>query len=83
MKEMLISLDYEVIYPISNSEEVTIIQVIPKKMGIIVIKTDKNELISPRVQSRWRICIDYRKLNAATQKYHFLLLFLSKMIERL
>ncbi|GKE32270.1 reverse transcriptase domain-containing protein [Tanacetum coccineum] len=31
----------------------------------------------------WRVCIDYRKLNEATQKDHFPLPFMDKMIERL
>jgi len=30
-----------------------------------------------------RVCIDYRKLNAATRKDHFLLSFLDQMLERL
>nr|GFC16763.1 reverse transcriptase domain-containing protein [Tanacetum cinerariifolium] len=31
----------------------------------------------------WRVCIDYRKLNEATQKDHFLLPFMDQMLERL
>ncbi|XP_019435123.1 PREDICTED: uncharacterized protein LOC109341637 [Lupinus angustifolius] len=31
----------------------------------------------------WRVCIDYRKLNAATRKDHFPLPFMDQMIERL
>ncbi|MBZ2164344.1 reverse transcriptase family protein, partial [Alteromonas stellipolaris] len=31
----------------------------------------------------WRVCIDYKKLNAATRKDHFPLLFMDQMLERL
>nr|GEU76852.1 reverse transcriptase domain-containing protein [Tanacetum cinerariifolium] len=31
----------------------------------------------------WRVCVDYRKLNEATQKGHFLLPFMDQMLERL
>ncbi|GJZ04806.1 reverse transcriptase domain-containing protein [Tanacetum coccineum] len=32
---------------------------------------------------RWRVCIDYRKLDEATTKYHFPLPFIDQMLERL
>ena len=35
------------------------------------------------MQTRWRVCIDYRKLNAMTRKDHFPLLFIDQMLERL
>jgi len=72
-------LDHGIIYPISDSEWVSSIQVVPKKTGIIVIRNDKNELVPTRVQSGWRVCIDYGKLNAATMKDHFSLPFLDRM----
>ncbi|GKB87873.1 reverse transcriptase domain-containing protein [Tanacetum coccineum] len=31
----------------------------------------------------WRVCIDYRKLNDATRKYHFPLPFMDQMLKRL
>ena len=70
-KELLKLLDYGIIYPISDSEWVSLVQVVPKKTGITVIRNDKNELIPTRVQSRWHVCIDYNKLNAAARKDHF------------
>ena len=35
------------------------------------------------MQTRWRVCIDYHKLNAMTRKDHFPLLFIDQMLERL
>ncbi|KAJ9553663.1 hypothetical protein OSB04_017708 [Centaurea solstitialis] len=43
----------------------------------------KNELIPTRVVSGWRICMDYRRLNKATQKDHFPLPFVNQMLDRL
>ena len=82
-KEVLKWLDHDIIYPISDSEWVSPVQVVPKKTGITVVKNDKDELIPTRIQSRWRVCIDYRKLNSATRKDHFPLSFLDQMLERL
>jgi len=48
-----------------------------------MIMNDKNELVPIRVQSRWRVCIDYKKLNATTRKDHFSLPFMDQMLERL
>ncbi|GJT96629.1 reverse transcriptase domain-containing protein [Tanacetum coccineum] len=39
-------------------------------------------LIYP-ISDRWRVCIDYRKLNEATRKDHFPLSFMDQMLERL
>nr|GFA17676.1 reverse transcriptase domain-containing protein [Tanacetum cinerariifolium] len=34
-------------------------------------------------KERWRVCIDYQKLNDATRKHHFLLPFMDQMLKRL
>ncbi|GJW43659.1 RNA-directed DNA polymerase, partial [Tanacetum coccineum] len=57
--------------------------VVPKKGGMTVVKNEKDELIPQRTVTRWRVCIDYRKLNNATQKDHFPLPFIDQMLERL
>ncbi|GJX79157.1 reverse transcriptase domain-containing protein [Tanacetum coccineum] len=62
---------------------VSTVHCVPKKGGITVVANEENELIPTRLVTRWRVCIDYRKLNEATQKYHFPLPFLDQMLERL
>ena len=82
-KEVLKWLDTGVIYPISDSAWVSPVQVVPKKGGTTVIRTENNILLSSRTVTRWRICIDYRNLNKATRKDHFPLPFLDQMLDRL
>ncbi|GJR45451.1 hypothetical protein Tco_1313554 [Tanacetum coccineum] len=80
-KEFIKLLDVGLIYPISDSPWVSPIQVIPKKRGMTVVKNEKDELILQRTVTGWRVCIDYRKLNNATQKDHFPLPFIDQMLE--
>ena len=82
-KEILKLLDVGVIYAISDSKWVSPVQVVPKKSGITVVRNEENELVPTRVQTGWRVCIDYRKLNSATRKDHFPLPFIDQMLERL
>ena len=81
--EILKLLNVGITYPIFDSKWVSYVQVVPKKSGIIVVKNEENELVPIRVQIGWRVCIDYRKLNAATRKDNFLLPFIDQMLERL
>ena len=81
-KEVLKLLDVRVIYLIADSKWVSSTQVVPKKSGVTVVANESNELIPTRVTSGWRVCIDYRKLNAGTRKDHFPLLFVDQMLER-
>ncbi|CAN6552306.1 unnamed protein product [Malus baccata var. baccata] len=82
-KEVIKLLDCGVIYPISDSRWVSPVQVVPKKSGVTVVKNEEQELVPTRVVTGWRVCIDYRKLNAITRKDHFPLPFLDQMLERL
>jgi hypothetical protein len=81
--EVIKLLDAGIIYPISDSKWVSPIHVVPKKAGLTVVTNKDNELVPTRIQSGWRVCIDYRKLNAATRKDHFPLPFIDQMVERL
>ena len=81
-KEVLKLLDVGVIYPIADSKWVNPTQVVPKKSRVTVVANENNELIPTRVTSGWRVCIDYRKLNAGTRKDHFPLPFVDQMLER-
>jgi hypothetical protein len=51
-------LNVRFIYPISKSEWVSPLVIVPKNNG------------------KWRVCVDYRALNKATQKDHFPLLLI-------
>ena len=82
-KEIIKLLDCGVIYPISYSCWVSPVQVVPKKSGVTVVKNEENELVPTRIQTGWRVCIDYRKLNATIRKDHFPLPFIAQMLERL
>ena len=82
-KEVLKWLDTGVIYPIFDSAGVSPVQVVPKKGGTTVIRTENNTLLPSRTVIDWRICIDYRKMNKATRKDHFPLSFLDQMLDRL
>jgi hypothetical protein len=81
--EVIKLLDAEIIYPISDSKWVSQIHVVPKRVGLMIVKNQDNELVPTRIQSGWRVCIDYRKLNATTKKDHFPLTFIDQMVERL
>nr|GEW52890.1 reverse transcriptase domain-containing protein [Tanacetum cinerariifolium] len=82
-KEVIKLLDVRKIYSISDSPWLRPIHCVPKKGGITVVENKNNELIPTRLVTWWRVCIDYRKLNDATRKDHFLLPFMDQMLERL
>ena len=56
---------------------------VPKKTGITIVENPNGELMPIRVQNGWRVCTDFRKLNALTRKDHFPRPFIDQMLERL
>ena len=56
---------------------------VPKNGGFIIIKNEKNELIPIRTVTRWRVSIDYRKLNTTTRNDHYPLPFIDQKMDRL
>ncbi|RDY01295.1 Retrovirus-related Pol polyprotein, partial [Mucuna pruriens] len=69
-KEVTKLLTTGIIYPISDSQWVSPVQVVPKKSGMTI-------------QNSWRVYIDYQRLNQATCKDHFPLPFIDQVLEKL
>ena len=82
-EEILKWLNAEIIYPISDSQWVSPVHVVPKKAGVTVTMNDKGEEIQTRLPTKWRVCIHYQKLNAAMKKDHFPLPFIDQILDRL
>lgn len=81
-EEVIRLLDVRIIYPISDSSRVSLMQVIPKKRGINVVKNTKNKLIPTRTMMGQWVYIDYRIFNEAMLKDHFPLPFIDLMIKK-
>lgn len=82
-KEVLKLLEAEIIYPISDSQWISPVHVVPKKGGVTVVKNEKGEAIAKCVEIGWRMCRGYRKLNKDTRKDHFPLPFIDQMLKSL
>ena len=80
--EVLKLLQAGIIYPIYNSTWVSPTQVVPKKSGVTTVKNEKGEELFTRLTTGWRVCVDYRRLNEVTRKYHFPLPFIDQLLER-
>ncbi|RDY13051.1 Retrovirus-related Pol polyprotein from transposon 17.6, partial [Mucuna pruriens] len=82
-KEVTKLLVVGIIYPISDSQWVSPVQVVPKKSKMTVMKNQQDELVPIRIQNSWRVYIDYRRLNQETRKDHFPLPFIDQVLEKL
>ena len=77
--EVLKWLQVGFIYAISDSPWVNLVQVVPKRGGMIVVRNEKDDFLSTHTVTDWSVCIDYRNLNKSTRKDHYPLPFLDKM----
>ena len=82
-KEILKLLEAGIIYPVADSQWVSPVHCVTKKGGITIVPNDKDELIPQRIITRYRMVIDFHKLNKATKKDHYPLPFIDQMLERL
>ena len=82
-KEVLKWMNVGFIYAILDNPWVSLVHVVPKKCGFIVIINEKNGLIPTRTMKRWRVCIDYMKLNTITRNDHYPLPFIDQMLDKL
>ena len=77
-KEILNLLEAVIIYPVADSQWVSLVHCVPKKGGITVVPNDKDELTPQRIITGYRMVIDFRKLNKPLRKIITLYLLLIK-----
>ena len=81
--EILKWLTAGIIYPMSDSPWVSPVHVVPKKAWITVTTNDKGEELQTCPHTKWRVCIDYQKLNVTIKKDHFPLPFIDQILDKL
>ncbi|KAJ9553458.1 hypothetical protein OSB04_017503 [Centaurea solstitialis] len=83
MHKILLEDDYKPFREAQRRLNPPMMEVVPKKTGLTVVKNAEGESVPTRVQNGWRVCIDYRRLNSSTRKDHFPLPFINQMLARL
>ncbi|RDX88747.1 Retrovirus-related Pol polyprotein from transposon 17.6, partial [Mucuna pruriens] len=66
-----------IIYPVSDSQCVSLVQVVPKKSRMTIMENQHDELVPTRIHN------NYRRLNQETGKDHFPLPFIDQFLEKL
>ena len=82
-EEILKCLNAEIIYPIFDSQWVSPVHVVPKKAGVTVTMNEKGQEIQTCLSTKWRVCINYQKLNVVMKKDHFPLPFIDQILDQL
>lgn len=80
MKEIFKLQEADLVYLVVESEWLSPIHVVPKKIGKIVVKNEKGVDVPVRVQNGWQMCEDFRKLNYVTKKDYFPIPFIDQML---
>ena len=80
--EILKLLDAGITYPIANDKLVSLMQVVPKKSGVTVVKKNANNELFPIKSIGYQMCLDDRKLNVSIKKYQYPLPFTDQILER-
>ncbi|RDX86965.1 hypothetical protein CR513_31633, partial [Mucuna pruriens] len=60
-----------IIYPISDSQWISSVQVVPKKSGMTIIKNRQDEMVPTKIQNRWR---QFARTTFRYRKSHFFFL---------
>ncbi|GJU86399.1 hypothetical protein Tco_1293945 [Tanacetum coccineum] len=60
-KEVIKLLDTGLIYPLFDSPWVSPVQVVLKKVGMTVVKNEKDEIIPQQTVIGWRVCVTPRQ----------------------
>ena len=59
------------------------VQCMPQKGRMKVVPNERNELVPILTLTRWRVCMDYQKLNVWAEKDNFPILFVDQLFETL
>lgn len=58
-------------------------QCVSKKVGMTVVPSENNDLVTIHLVMRWRVCMNYHNLNLWTEKDYLPMTFMDEMLDRL